>query len=400
MCLAADCAAAADEFDYPALREKLVAGTLEEAGVTDPRVLRAMRATPRHEFIPAGYRRYAYSDVALPIGEGQTISPPLVVASMTQAIDPQPTDRVLEIGTGSGYQAAVLSPLAAEVDTIEIVERLGKRAERTLARLGYKNVFVRIGDGYAGWPEKAPFDKIIVTCSPEDVPRPLVEQLREGGKMIIPVGERYQQNLALITKRQGKLVRENLQATFFVPMTGAAEASRRVKPDPLRPAIANGDFEQAIDRTGLPVGWYYAQRARLVRGEEAPEGSTYLHLASDEPGQGCQVLQGFGVDGRKISAINLRLQVRGEDLAAGPTAEAVPGLVLVFYDERRAAIDDEQLGPWTGSFAWRQELARMPVPLAAREAVVRIGLQGGVGRLDVDDVQVEAAGKGEGGRKK
>ena len=140
--------------------------------------------------------------MALPIGEQQTISPPFIVAYMTQEIDPQPTDRVLEIGTGSGYQAAMLSPLVKEVYTIEIVEPLGKRAARTLKRLGYKNVFAKVGDGYLGWPEAAPFDKIIVTCSPEKVPQPLVDQLKDGGLMIVPVGERYQQNLYLFRKHE------------------------------------------------------------------------------------------------------------------------------------------------------------------------------------------------------
>ncbi len=143
--------------------------------------------------------------MALPIGDSQTISSPFIVALMTAALDPQPTDKVLEIGTGSGYQAAVLSPLVEHVYSIEIVEELGQTAKRTLSRLDYKNVSTRIGDGFLGWPNAAPFDKIIVTCSPESVPRPLIEQLREGGQMIIPVGERYQQTLYRMTKKDGEL---------------------------------------------------------------------------------------------------------------------------------------------------------------------------------------------------
>ena len=167
--------------DYAAKRERLVTEEIAAAGVSDPRVLAAMRATPRHEFVPAGFRQHAYVDAALPIGERQTISPPFVVAYMTEQLHPQPSDRVLEIGAGSGYQAAVLSSLVSEVYTIEIVSRLGLRAARTLERLGYENVHVKIGDGFQGWPEHAPFDKIIVTCSPEEVPRPLVDQLSDGG---------------------------------------------------------------------------------------------------------------------------------------------------------------------------------------------------------------------------
>src|SRR5882757_470073 len=180
------------------LANKMVDKEIVAAGVKNERVVKAMRDTPRHEFVPVGEREHAYLDMALPIGNSQTISPPFVVASMTEAIDPKPTDKVLEIGTGSGYQAAVLSPLVKEVYTIEIVDPLGRAAARVLQRLQYKNVFPKIGDGFQGWPEKAPFDKIIVTCSPEKVPQPLVDQLADGGLMAIPVGERYSQTLYLL----------------------------------------------------------------------------------------------------------------------------------------------------------------------------------------------------------
>ena len=239
--------------DWRSLAAKMVDDEIASEGVTNERVLRAMRETPRHEFMPVNRRRLAYYDMALPIGNEQTISPPFVVAYMTQEIDPQPTDRVLEIGTGSGYQAAVLSPLVRNVYTIEIVEPLGKRAARTLKKLGYKNVSVRVGDGYLGWPEAAPFDKIIVTCSPEKVPQPLVDQLRDGGLMIVPVGERYQQNLYLFRKHGDQLKSEALKATLFVPMTGEAESQRKVLPDPLHPKIANGGFEEVLDAGGQNV---------------------------------------------------------------------------------------------------------------------------------------------------
>src|SRR4029079_842802 len=213
--------------DWRRLANEMVDREIAAAGVKNDRVLRAVRETPRHEFVPQNQRQYAYYDMALPIGDAQTISPPFIVAYMTQELDPQPTDRVLEIGTGSGYQAAILSPIVKDVYTIEIVERLGKTAERTLKRLGYKNVSARVGDGYKGWSEAAPFDKIIVTCSPEKVPQPLVDQLKEGGLMIVPVGERYQQTLYLMRKKDGELKSETLRATLFVPMTGAAEDQRK-----------------------------------------------------------------------------------------------------------------------------------------------------------------------------
>jgi protein-L-isoaspartate(D-aspartate) O-methyltransferase len=188
--------------------------------VRDPRVLDAMRTVPRHAFVPRELAADAYSDHPLPIGHGQTISQPYIVAFMTEQLHLRPTDRVLEIGTGSGYQAAVLSRLAAEVYTIEIVVPLATRATQDLTRLGYTNVFVRGGDGYAGWPEQAPFDAIIVTCAPEHVPQPLIDQLKEGGRMIIPVGAFGDQNLVLIVKREGQITRQSVLPVRFVPMTG------------------------------------------------------------------------------------------------------------------------------------------------------------------------------------
>ncbi|MCA8995792.1 MAG: protein-L-isoaspartate(D-aspartate) O-methyltransferase, partial [Planctomycetaceae bacterium] len=163
---------------FGAQRDQMVAEYIASEGVTNPRVLESMRSVPRHLFVLPATRHLAYYDQAISIGFKQTISPPFIVAYMTAVLDPQPTDRVLEIGTGSGYQAAVLSGLVQDVYSIEIVEPLGKRTAALLKRLGYDNVHTRIGDGYQGWPEQAPFDKIIVTCSPEDVPTPLIEQLK------------------------------------------------------------------------------------------------------------------------------------------------------------------------------------------------------------------------------
>jgi protein-L-isoaspartate(D-aspartate) O-methyltransferase len=177
--------------ELDAARRLLVQEAIVGGGIKDERVIKSIRETPRHEFIDRKYRRQSYLDMALPIGDKQTISSPFIVAFMTESLSPKASDRVLEIGTGSGYQAAVLSPLVREVYSIEIVESLGRHAKETLKRLKYDNVHVKVGDGYKGWPDKAPFDKIIVTCSPERIPTPLVEQLKEGGLMIVPVGERY-----------------------------------------------------------------------------------------------------------------------------------------------------------------------------------------------------------------
>ncbi len=188
-------------------------------GVENPQVLEAMRKVPRHLFVPDKYRAFSYRDHPLPIGQGQTISQPYVVAFMTEALDLTPKDRVLEIGTGSGYQAAVLAELAEEVYTIEIIEELGKRARQTLDGLGYKHIHVKIGDGYKGWPEKAPFDAVIVTCAPEQIPKALIEQLKDGGRMIIPVGRAGAiQRLVRAVKKKGKLKTKEVMPVRFVPM--------------------------------------------------------------------------------------------------------------------------------------------------------------------------------------
>ena len=368
--------------EWAKLREQLVATEIEAAGVTNAAVLKSMRTTPRHEFVLGGFRRQAYFDAALPIGDRQTISPPFVVAYMTQELDPQPTDKVLEIGTGSGYQAAVLSPLVKEVYTIEIVERLGNRAQRTLRRLGYENVHVRTGDGYLGWPEAAPFDKIIVTCSPESIPQPLVDQLQAGGQMIVPVGERYQQNLYRITKQNGELKREALRATLFVPMTGEAEEARQVLPDPKQPTIVNGSFDKFIGQSDKPSGWHYL-RGASVQGEEK-----FLSFENDQPGKASRALQGLAIDGRTISEIKLSARVRGRDLRPGPTPSQRATVLITFYDSRRAVIDNGRLANWEGTFDWLAEAKALRVPLGAREAIVRLGLLGGVGQFDVDDVQI------------
>ena len=205
--------------DFAAQREKMVKEQLAVRGVSDERVLKAMRTVPREEFVPEKFRSGSYNDGPLPIGYDQTISQPYVVALMTEQVRPQINHRVLEVGTGSGYQAAVLASLVAEVYTIEIVEPLGRNAETTLQRLGYKNVHVKIGDGYKGWPDRAPFDSIIVTCAPDHVPQPLIDQLKEGGRMVIPVGPHLAQELYVVHKENGQLRQAALLDVRFVPMT-------------------------------------------------------------------------------------------------------------------------------------------------------------------------------------
>jgi protein-L-isoaspartate(D-aspartate) O-methyltransferase len=220
LCMAACNSQPATETGLLAERKKMVEEQLAAPGrnIKDRRVLEVMASVPRHEFVPEAVRRFAYWDEPLPIGYDQTISQPFIVAFMTEQLHPKPTDRVLEIGTGSGYQAAVLSRLVAEVFTIEIVEPLARQAESDLRRLGYDNVQVLESDGYQGLPEHAPFDAIIVTCAPDHVPQPLVDQLRDGGRMIIPVGPPDNQQLFLLQKRGSKVERRATLPVRFVLM--------------------------------------------------------------------------------------------------------------------------------------------------------------------------------------
>jgi protein-L-isoaspartate(D-aspartate) O-methyltransferase len=367
-------------------REQMVDREIAAAGVSDPRVLQSMRTTPRHEFVPPRERQRAYFDMALPIGEQQTISPPFVVAYMTEVLDPRPADRVLEIGTGSGYQAAVLSPLVADVYTIEIVEALGRRAARTLEDLGYENVHTKIGDGYLGWPEHAPFDKIIVTCSPEQVPQPLVDQLRDGGRMIVPVGERYSQSLYLFTKREGQLQKEALRPTLFVPMTGEAERRRQVLPDPARPSLVNGSFEEVEGADESAAGWHYQRQMQIVADATAQDGQRYALFSNEEPGRASMALQGFAVDGRKVAKIRVSFAVQGRDIRQGQDARQWALVAVTFYDDQRAELAHETVGPFRGTFEWRREVKSLAVPVRAREAILRVGLFGATGELSLDDL--------------
>lgn len=213
------------EARWKALREEMVKHQLAAPGrnITNQLVLKAMEDVPRHEFVPPSQQSRAYEDYPLPIGYEQTISQPYIVAFMTEQLDPKPADRVLEIGSGSGYQAAVLSTLVAEVYSIEIIESLAHIASSNLKRTGYTNVWVKSGDGYLGWPEHAPFDSIIVTCAPTQVPEPLIKQLKPNGRMIIPVGEPFDQMLYLYRKRDGRLQKQAVLPVRFVPMTGVIQ---------------------------------------------------------------------------------------------------------------------------------------------------------------------------------
>lgn len=204
----------------------MVESQIRRREITQPEVLAALELVPRHLFVPAEYRAEAYADRPLPIGWGQTISQPYIVALMTELLELDRSDRVLEIGTGSGYHAAVLSRVAGEVYSIEIIEGLGKQAQTTLAELGYNNVTVRVGDGYQGWAEKGPFDAVILTAAPPQIPQPLIDQLRLGGRLVAPVGA-YVQDLMLMVKTAEGLEKRTVAPVRFVPMTGEVQQQRR-----------------------------------------------------------------------------------------------------------------------------------------------------------------------------
>ncbi len=208
---------------YLARREAMVREQIEARGIKDKAVLAAFRKVPRHRFVPTGSRELAYTDGPLAIGQGQTISQPEIVALMTELIKPDKKFRVLEIGTGSGYQAAILAECVAQVDTIEVIPALGKKAETVLGELGYRNIKLRIGDGYEGWAERAPYDAIILTAAPpHEIPRPLLEQLKVGGRLVAPVG-RLEQRLVRITRTPDGFERKVITGVRFVPMTGKAQ---------------------------------------------------------------------------------------------------------------------------------------------------------------------------------
>lgn len=218
---AASCGAGpgASEADFARLRERMVVEQIQGRGIADARVLAAMRTVPRHRFVPERERPEAYEDHPLPIGEGQTISQPYIVALMSELLQLRGGERVLEVGTGSGYQAAILGELAKEVYSIEILEPLARRAAVTLRELGYAGIAVRAGDGYLGWPEAAPFDAIVVTAAPDHIPQPLIDQLKVGGRLVIPVGKRSQELLLCVKTAQG-LLRKSVIPVRFVPLTG------------------------------------------------------------------------------------------------------------------------------------------------------------------------------------
>jgi protein-L-isoaspartate(D-aspartate) O-methyltransferase len=404
---------------YTERRKELVERVLIPGGIRDEKVLQAVSNTQRHLFVPEAVREDAYLDRSLPIGEHQTISSPFIVALMTEILETQPTDRVLEIGTGSGYQAAILSPLVDKVYTIEIVAELQDRTTKLLHELGYKNIFTKTGDGYRGWPEHAPFDKIIVTCSPDSIPQPLVDQLREGGSMVIPVGERYQQMLRRLRKSNGKMVSDFERPTQFVPMTGVAESQRRDRPDGSKPRILNGDFEellvlkpankeasvetpkQATTSDAMQVGpvgtgtnryvphWYYEFGAAIAKDAKSPVGEHFVEFTNTKAGDPSMLLQGMPLDGRLVSKVRLSgwAMTRGVRLSSNFNEQ--PFIVLQYFDENRKHSGYHWLGPFLGDTPWKQVEGEFAIPVECRDAIVMIGLFGAEGTAGFDGLEIE-----------
>ncbi|MBC7853611.1 MAG: protein-L-isoaspartate(D-aspartate) O-methyltransferase, partial [Pirellulaceae bacterium] len=276
-----------------------------------------------------------------------------------------------------------------DVYTIEIVESLGKQAAKRLQKLGYKNVHAKIGDGFKGWAEEAPFDKIIVTCSPEKAPQPLIDQLKEGGLMVVPVGERYEQTLYLFRKKDGKLESEALLPTLFVPMTGKAEEARKVKPDPLNPSLANGSFEEEAFPSGAQPGWYYEKHVKWETDPKAPDGEHYVSFSNQEPGVSAHLLQGFGVDGRKVKQLQVTAHLKTKDVARGEEESESCYIMFTLYDDQRRDLGMQVMGPFLGTSDWHEKTKTFDIPHAAREGIFRIGLFGATGSASFDKISLK-----------
>jgi protein-L-isoaspartate(D-aspartate) O-methyltransferase len=382
---AADNAAKANA-EFAKLREEMVKADLVAGGIKHPDVLRVMKATPRHEFIPPSMRGSAYFDTSLAIGDGQTISAPFVVAQMLAKLDLQSTDNVLEIGTGSGYNAALLSQMAKDVYSIEICPRLATQARVTVAKLGYANVHVKEGDGFKGWPEHAPFDKIVVTCAPADVPEPLIAQLKEGGTMLIPVGSRFEQILFHLKKEYGQLSVISRQPTYFVPMTGAAQEG--VATAPTNTEIINGSLERMENIPGLPDGWYSLKQVDCENGQ-GRSGSHGFHFSNNTPGRSAYAMQAFAVDGRKSKLIDISAWVRGQSLRT--KSDAAPArIAITYYDQNQLPAGEGSINLTSGDQTqWHEVTGRLPVPPQARWAVFAVTLGETLGDLWADDFSLQ-----------
>ncbi|MGV3606304.1 MAG: protein-L-isoaspartate O-methyltransferase [Planctomycetaceae bacterium] len=371
-------------------RQRMVREEIEAQGIKNAALLDAMREVPRDQFIPTHRRNVAYLNVAITYGDGHVVLPPLVIAHAIEQLDPKLNDKVLVIGTGTGYSTALLSRMSKEVFSIEIDRATALTAEETLRRLKYSNIQLKVGDGFEGWKEHAPFQKIIVECSPDTVPPALIEQLDEGGSLLIPVGDDYDQTMYLMKKVNGQLETVSMWPTLLVPMKGRAEelrSSSSEKPRP--PSINNGGFEEIVPGSdNLPAHWTYVRQAKVIEGERFPEGNRALQFLNDTPGHLSTAIQAFPVDGKSVSEITLSFRVWGKEIRPGLTRQQLPRLEVRFFDEKRRPCGGDWVGGWFLTFDWVQKTRRFSVPRQAKFAIVQIGLDGATGEIRFDDLRI------------
>ncbi len=281
----------------------------------------------------------------------------------------------------------MLSPLVKDVYSIEIVKELGEKATKVLHRLGYKNVHTKIGDGYQGWAEHAPVRQDHRHCSPENVPQPLIDQLTDGGLMIIPVGERYQQTLMRMRKKGDALEKEALRPTLFVPMTGAAEDARKIQADPAHPTRSM-EISKSIheDRRCARL---VLQRGMVWNADKhSPSGEHYVSFNNDEAGTPTTLLQGFAIDGEVVRKLKIAAFVRTQHVTVGQAADEWPAITIQFFDSKRERLALNWIGPFKGTFAWSEREKEFDVPINTKEAIISIGLFGAVGRVSFDNVRI------------
>lgn len=375
---------------FKVAREKMVREELTAQGIKNDRVLRAMGQVPREQFLPLTKRKFAYLDMPIPIGEAQYMPPPLRTADLLEQIDPQPSDKVLVVGTGSGYGPGVLSRIVREVYAIEIVPELAREAAATFQRLKYSNITSKQGDGFAGWAEHAPYDKMLVECAPESVPPPLVEQLKEGGVLVIPVGEHFQQTLFKYRKQNGKLTVEQSRPTLFLPMIGKAKFLQTTDTAAQEPQILNPSFETEFEGDkNLPANWYFVKQAQVIEYPTAPNGKRVLWFKNETPGHASIAIQGFACDGRKVKLLTITLNVKVKSVIRGQNLEQLPRLEIMYLNENNRAIHHDFIGPWFLTGDWTEQQARFQVPPQARAALIRIGLLGATGEAWFDNLRMK-----------
>jgi protein-L-isoaspartate(D-aspartate) O-methyltransferase len=371
-------------------RRLMVQEEIAAQGIENERLLEAMREVPREQFLPLSRRNLAYINVAITYGDGQIVLPPLVTAHLIEQLNPQKNDKVLVIGPGSGYSTALLSRMAREVYAVEIDPAVAKMAEETLARLKYTNVKLRVGDGFEGWKEHAPYQRIIVECSPDSVPKALVEQLAEGGMLLVPTGDEFDQTMHLCKKENGKLTTLSLWPTLLLPMKGKAEELRSQSEMPRDPSILNGGFEELVPKTkDIPAHWAYVRQGRAIADEFCPEGKNSLAFVNITAGAAATALQAFPVDGKKVSELSFACKVWGKDIRPGQNRQQLPRVEVRFFDEKRRLVGGDWMGGWHLTFDWLGKEHVFSVPRTAKFAVLRIGLGGATGEIRFDDLRLE-----------